>query len=268
VPNILYETRRVEDAFVIEFAQPHRVLSTSYVNGGIETLDYVVNHQSVKPNDFTGLDEIIAMGRDQYHALYLDSLDIAPQRAALIGTAANMDTIAHHQLSFSSERQQAGHINKNRPLIVDVWVSAGACRNALRAGDPAKWYQAREGNKQIDYGGTINSIILINYPVTSGVLGKALMVATEAKSSVLQDLKVPSRQGDGVATGTGTDQIAIAAPVRESTDDFLLDSASGHLKLGELIGKTIREATLQALINQGQVIYADGQARFQSDQKL
>ena len=48
-----------------------------------------------------------------------------------------------------------------------------------------------------------------------------------------------------MATGTGTDQFAIASPIKSPLKT--LDSASGHLKFGELIGIAVREAVIQAV---------------------
>ena len=241
-----YQTKRIDDAFVVQLATPHRVLSNSYVNGGIKNLTTLVNHQSVKPDDFETMDRILQMGRDHYHRQYLRALKLNPEKTVLMGTMANMDTIAYRQAVFSDE--------KNKPLKVNAWISAGVCGNALSAGDSAKWYQAREGNKAINYSGTINTLIVINYPLTDGALIKAAMVATEAKARVMQELQVPSTQSKGIATGTGTDQMIIAAPLKPEKNSYRLDSASGHLKVGELIGRTVREATLAALVNQQQVV--------------
>ena len=47
-----------------------------------------------------------------------------------------------------------------------------------------------------------------------------------------------------LATGTGTDQYCIAAPARGLRQ---LTSASTHVKLGEVIGVAVRNATLEAL---------------------
>ncbi len=264
-PN--FSHKRIDDAFVLKLNTPHRVMSTSYINGGLETLHYLVNHQSVKPGDYDRLDEIMKMGRDRYHDLYLRSINVSPRKAALMGTAANMDTIAHHQRVFESTADEISAGFHSKPLVVDAWVSAGVCGNALTAGDPAKWYQAREGNKAINYSGTINTMVVINYPVSDSVLSKAIIVATEAKASVMHTLKVPSLQGDGIATGTGTDQIMVAAPYEITKYDYMLESASGHLKLGELIGATVKEATMKALINQGQVKIINNKPSLQCRQK-
>jgi hypothetical protein len=67
---------------------------------------------------------------------------------------------------------------------------------------------------------------------------------TEAKTAALQRLAVRSLYSGDPATGTGTDQFAIAAPAHGAAP---LTSASPHVKLGELIGSAVRDATLEAL---------------------
>jgi hypothetical protein len=48
-----------------------------------------------------------------------------------------------------------------------------------------------------------------------------------------------------LATGTGTDQVCLAAPAGK--DRYTYTSASPHSKLGELLGRATRNATKQAL---------------------
>ena len=72
------------------------------------------------------------------------------------------------------------------------------------------------------------------------------MTATEAKTAVLQELAVGSRYSEGLATGTGTDQIAIAAP-RGDAGEYRLTSAGKHGKLGELIGRATYRAIKETL---------------------
>src|SRR5262249_29871432 len=55
---------------------------------------------------------------------------------------------------------------------------------------------------------------------------------------------VRSLYSGDLATGTGTDQFAIAAPLH---GESRLTSASPHVKLGELIGRSVRDATVEAL---------------------
>ena len=70
------------------------------------------------------------------------------------------------------------------------------------------------------------------------------MTMTEGKSAALQRLAVRSLYSGDLATGTGTDQFAIASPL---AGPHRLTSASTHVKLGELIGSAVRDATLEAL---------------------
>jgi hypothetical protein len=67
---------------------------------------------------------------------------------------------------------------------------------------------------------------------------------TEGKSAALQRLAVRSLYSPDAATGTGTDQYSVAATIGESKP---LTSASPHVILGELIGRAVRDATLEAL---------------------
>ena len=78
-----------------------------------------------------------------------------------------------------------------------------------------------------------------------GAQTKIAVLASEAKAAVLAELMVSSQSSPFIATGTGTDQIIIASPI--ATGSPPLPSASGHLKVGELVGSSVREALLGAL---------------------
>jgi hypothetical protein len=71
-----------------------------------------------------------------------------------------------------------------------------------------------------------------------------VVTMTEGKSAALARLAIPSRQSMDLATGTGTDQYCIAAPAGGARQ---LTSAITHVKLGELVGVAVRNATLEAL---------------------
>jgi len=100
------------------------------------------------------------------------------------------------------------------------------------------------GERVPAYAGTINTMLIIDAPLTDAALARAVVTMTEGKSAALQRLAVPSRQSADLATGTGTDQYCIAV---SATGDSPLTSASSHVKLGELIGRTVRTATQEAL---------------------
>jgi hypothetical protein len=92
--------------------------------------------------------------------------------------------------------------------------------------------------------GTINTMLLISVPLTASALARAVVTMTEGKTAALQRLVVPSRQSSDLATGTGTDQYCVAAPLRE---EGVRTSCSPHVKLGELIGRATRRATQEAI---------------------
>ena len=94
------------------------------------------------------------------------------------------------------------------------------------------------------YAGTINTMLLINRPLTAGALARVVVTMTEGKSAALHRLAVPSKRHVDLATGTGTDQYCIAAPTAGAP---ALTSASPHVKLGELVGLAARRATIEAL---------------------
>lgn len=264
-PN--FKAQRQGRFFKVALNQPHRVISTSAYNGGETTsAKYLVNHQSMEARgDMRWVNRVLENTRQEYQQLIANELNIDAEQMVLMGTAANMQLLAHRQQVF-----EAAGIE---PLIIDVYATAGVRGNAMRAGDATSWYEAPTGNKKYDpkstassaksdMNGTINIMVLINQPVAAGAMNKLQIISTEAKSAAMNELAVSSRYGRHLATGTGTDQMIIASPLvigqaatkntvtEQSAADqgFEFGSGSGHLKLGELVGTAVREAVLQALI--------------------
>lgn len=246
--NDRFSAYRQNRHFIVSLKQPHRVLSTSDINGGEQKdLDYLVNFQSVEGNGHdTRFKEILHLSNEQYHQELAATLNLDSNKMASMGTAANINNLVHVQKRF-------------REITIDTFVTAGVKGNALRAGDPTHWYQSENGNeyipldKQADSdeqvihknAGTINIILLLNRTLLPGAQAKVATLIAEAKSAALAELAIPSKQSKHIATGTGTDQYAIASPISSSMK--ALDSASGHLKLGELIGSAVREAVFEAI---------------------
>jgi adenosylcobinamide amidohydrolase len=220
---------------VVELLSPHRVLSTSPRTGGqSETVRYLVNHQSMEPaGDIERHDKLTSMTERQYHVMVATKLGVEPMEMALMGTAANMNYMAHKLAEFLD-------------LRVDAFVTAGVESNATRSGDPARWYEADNGVEHAPVApGTINTIVLVNKPLTPGAQAKAAVMISEAKAAALAELAVPSGVSSHLATGTGTDQFILAAPIDLSARP--LQNAGSHMKLGELLGVAVRAATIEAL---------------------
>lgn len=231
-PN--FTATRVDKHLVVALRGPHRVLSTSPRTGGqSESVKYLVNHQSMEPaGDNERHARITGRSQEANQAEIAKALGLNPAELALMGTAANMNYVATRTLQY-------------RDLRVDAFVTAGVESNATRSGDPANWYEGEKGMERVPQG-TINTIVVINRPLTPGAQARAAMTMVEAKSAALAELAVPSRASQHLATGTGTDQFVLAAALDPALNP--LQGAGTHTKLGELIGETVRQATLEALL--------------------
>jgi adenosylcobinamide amidohydrolase len=228
-----FVARRVDKFCVVELRGPHRVMSTSPRTGGVsESVKYLVNYQNMEAaGDMVRHDRLTAMSREAAQADAARMLGLEPSAVALMGTAANMNYLAMRQ-------------GRYRDLRVDVFVTAGVEGNAGRAGDPAYWYEGEKGFEQVPHG-TINTIVIINKPLTPGAQARAAITMVEAKSAALSELAVPSGASSHLATGTGTDQFVLAVALEPGVR--AMEDAGTHSKLGELIGDTVRQATLEAL---------------------
>lgn len=253
------------------FKRPHRVLSTCKLNGGLrDDLTHVANHQScegVAHHRRYARNQSPLSGLDAFHRQACLEADLPPATTALMSTAANMQCAVLSQAEYQE-------------LMVSVVATAGVLGNATRAGDPAGWHEHPEGTRPIDRSGetgaadrsltgtrcrieplcspdetgsgTIVLMVFINQPCTAACLTRAATVVTEGKSTALLDLRMPSLQSAGLATGTGTDQLVIAAP-RVAPGDWERSWAGGHNSLGELLGRATHAAVTRCLLLQNGV---------------
>jgi adenosylcobinamide amidohydrolase len=241
--------------------RPHRVLTNCHVNGGLrEDLTHICNHQvSEGAGHGSRYVPIPGMGLDGYHYRACEEAGIPGATAALMSTAANMQCAV-----LAVARQEE--------LVVRVAATAGVLGNATRAGDPAGWHETAQGNRKIEtesridpgietppqnrgkvLGGTVVTMAFINRPCTPACLVRAATMVTEGKSVAILDLRMPSRQSSRLATGTGTDQIAIAAPLAGEDGDWERQWAGSHNSLGELLGRATRDAVRRCLLLQNGV---------------
>ncbi|UHD16033.1 adenosylcobinamide amidohydrolase [Thiocapsa bogorovii] len=263
-----YALHRQGRYLVVAFARPHRVLGTCRVNGGMsESLTHLANHQSCEGvAHLARYEAVLGLGALDYHARSCSEAGLPPETTALMGTAANMQcaVVAH----ASAE-----------DLRATVVATAGVTGNAVRAGDPAAWHEEAEGSRPARRGrsaesadqpgsegenvhdrppdesgsGTIVTLVLLNRPCTPACLVRAATMVTEAKSTALLDLRMPSLQSRGLATGTGTDQLAIAAPLVRA-DEWERHWAGGHNTLGALLGRATHDAVTRCLLLQNGIV--------------
>jgi adenosylcobinamide hydrolase len=226
--------RRRGRFLVVDLKTPHLTISTSARNGGqVDHVRHLVNHQSCEGAGHASRSQVIAEGGpEQYHDRVCAEINLPPDETTTMGTAANMNYAA------IATEVDAG-------VQVTAVVTAGVQTNAVCAGDPASWRETEEGIVKVaSMAGTINTMLIASAPLTAAALARMVVTMTEAKSAALQRLAVPSCYSADLATGTGTDQYCVTAPLQGGRP---LTSASPHLKLGEITGRAVRQATLEAL---------------------
>ena len=247
---------RDESNVLVRFTQKRNGIVTSWINAGYrEDLEAVFNHQlSQETLDGEESEEINISDylKGLSHELAV-SLDLDENRISGLVTSAKMTNVG-----ISTERF--------RKLEVTAISTAGTNVNAGSAGDPASYYE-ENGHFDLDINqsdggqvvgddddgvlpekpGTINSIILINACLDESSILLAEMTAVEAKTVALRDLMIPSCYSNEVATGTGTDGIAIFSNMESENH---VEIAGKHSKLGEMIAKTVIDSIKIALEKQ------------------
>lgn len=225
---------RQDCSIVVKLPARRRTLTTSWLNGGYrEDLECIINNQI--PRGVKKGEELEGGNVSAYLSLLAAKLGFDPLKSTGMLTAANMMNVAIVSKGF-------------RGLEVTAIITGGVEINGGRVGDPASYYQ--ENGSHFPLNGTINAIILINADLPEYTMSRVIMTATEAKTAALQELMVPSRYSEGIATGSGTDMIAV---VSNMASPLKLTDAGKHSKLGELIGKCVIEATKKALEKQSEL---------------
>ena len=238
------EVHRFDRSILVSFSGKRKVLSTAPFNGGYRTdLTAALNHDG---NYGRGCQvEMKADSYSEHMRLTLREIGLAETTTVGLETAAQMENASVITESF-------------KDLSVTAITTAGIEASGGRVGDPAVWYEetGRKGEKEPDQSGmesltikpgTINTILYIDADLYEGTMARALVTATEAKTAALQELLAPSVNSHGIATGSGTDGIIIIA---NAESDLFLTDAGKFSKLGELIGKTVKQSVKEALFLQ------------------
>ncbi|OVE82354.1 hypothetical protein BVY04_01235, partial [bacterium M21] len=176
--------------------------------------------------------KIVDMGQSAYHQQLCGDLGLDGNTTASMGTAANMQYVSVQSAEYEE-------------FSVTALVTAGVEGNAGCAGDPAMWVERNGSYEKTAEAGTINTMLFFNVPLSPAALTRAAATMTEAKCAVLNELAIRSRYSGEYATGTGTDQFCIAAPI---ADEPIITWTGKHSKIGELIGTAVRNATREALL--------------------
>ena len=198
----------------VSFSRPYLALSSAVLNGGYCHASDFLNVRVARHGPDNAEDPAVTLQR------LSDELSCP-------GTTVGMMTAA----SLDSLRVVSGSIDGE---TLAVLVTTGM-ENARSAGDQAEY---RSLDMVPPDRGTINLAIITSAQIAEAALVEMVAIATEAKVAVLHELAVRSPVSGRLATGTGTDAIAVFSGHGPGRARF----AGKHTLLGEQLGKQVMDA--------------------------
>jgi adenosylcobinamide amidohydrolase len=215
----------------VALPEPWLVLGWAPLGGGFKHAELIVNHQ-IDISDRAATEAPRTHLTDVVRNLRRD-----PRRAVAMMTGAEIARVGFATLARDG-------------LIVGAWCTAG-CANALRVGDRAtvgvpRAQATADRKSHTVTPGTINMIVAINQSLTRAAMTEALQIAVEARVAAVHDAHVASVRSGKIATGTGTDCIAVAAPASAPRTNSIVYCGK-HTLPGELIGRAVMRSCTVAL---------------------
>ncbi len=218
----MFECNSGKDHVLVSLKRPCWILSSAVLNGGWVQAGHLLN-MKVQQN-FLGEQKSFPTPEETLLA-YGKGVGINGRFVGMM-TSAKMD-------SFRRVTKAA------QGVTIDVLVTVGVS-NAKRAGEPAEY---RLMGEPVTKTGTINLMMLTNAQLTPAAMTEAVMMVTEAKTAVLAQLGVTSPQTGAIATGTGTDAIAVVSGNGPTQIRF----CGKHTLFGELAAQATIEVITQSL---------------------
>lgn len=202
----------------VEFRVPHQVISSAVLNGGLVQASHIVNLQVPKSGTSKEAPEV---------TLSKYCVDLG-WNGTIVGmmTAASMD-------SFQMAKETVQGID------VVVLVTSGLS-NPRRAGDRAEHRKMATQSEEV---GTINIVALTSAILTESAMVEALLIVTEAKSAALQEAGIRSPVSNKIATGTGTDSVAVVSGHGPKTVCY----CGKHVLFGEILGRLVTNAVASSI---------------------
>jgi len=222
IQNNRFELKQTPEHICVVFNTERPVLSSAVFNGGACTASNILIMQVAE--NFDGTKQIVENPENTL-AEYCRQLQLS-------GTTVGMMTSASMDSFRLASRSSQG-------VAISVLVTAGIS-NARCAGDRADW---RTFQTDADPTGTINIIILTNAMMSHAAMVESVMLATEAKTVAMRRLGVKSPVSGAIATGTGTDAIAVANGFGSETIRF----CGKHVLFGEMLASIVIEAITESL---------------------
>ena len=202
----------------IEFSTSHLVVSSAVLNGGMVKAEHIVNIKVPKTGQCKELPDLTL-------SRYCNNFGWKGTAVGMM-TAASMD-------SFRMAKMSAQGIE------IAALVTSGLS-NPRRAGDCADYQQMTSDIKEI---GTINIIVITSANLTEAAIIEALLIVTEAKAAALQETGIMSPISNKIATGTGTDAVAVASGHGPGDVKY----CGKHVLFGELLGSTVIDAVTSSI---------------------
>ena len=212
-----YLINQTNDYIFIDLLKDRKVLSSAVANGGLVRTRYLINCR---------VDAVSGCNQPPERSIAQQcQLAAIPVNAVGMMTAASMN-------SFRRIRKQHQHI------FVDALVTTGL-DNARCAGDPAEYRHIGDAPTQH---GTINIFLITNANLSPAAMTEALMMVTESKATVFNQLGITSKVSEMTATGTGTDSTAIV-----NGSGRYVAYCGKHVLMGEMIAKAVKEALTNSI---------------------
>lgn len=213
------ELEHTADHMHLLFNTPRPVLSSAVLGGGLVKAHHLLNLKVSAECSIT---------RETPATTLLNYCN----RQHWSGTSVGMMTAASMKSLRIAEQVE-------QDVAFTVLATTGIA-NARCAGDPAEWHHIDAGPRLV---GTINTVFICSANLTEAAMVEAITTATEAKAVALRQLSIASPVSANIATGTGTDAIAIVG----GTGPQRIDYFGKHVIAGELLAKLMIEAITESL---------------------
>ena len=222
IQNNRFELKQTPEHIFVGFSTEHSVLSSAVFNGGACAASNILIMKVAENFEDT---KQIFKNPEITLAGYCRKLHLSGTTVGMM-TSASMDSF--RLVSRSSQGVE-----------ITAMVTAGIS-NARCAGDRADW---RKFEIYANPSGTINIIILTNARMSPAAMVESVMLATEAKTVAMRKLGVKSPVSGTIATGTGTDAIAVANGFGPETIRY----CGKHVLFGEMLASAVIETITESL---------------------
>ena len=209
---------------VVDLGRPRRVISSAVRGGGIVKVRYLLNHEVPANPCASPHPQRSWPDPSRYLARVAARLGITEKVVGLM-TAVDVRNVVTVREAY-------------RPIWVEAWVTVGVT-NAVHAG---RVRNPKTGRSCSSGPGTINIILVTNARLSAAAMVGAVQVATESKTAVLLERRVPSATGASLATGTGTDVTVVGG----GAGPYIRYSGT-HTPIGAMIGRAVRRAVERGL---------------------